>query len=111
VIIILISLVLLLSSPASARREGAGDRGAAAGAFHRYTGLFRGRGQGRPRALQGLRVADVVDGLDAVGLVDTGTMDPDIHALWRDTANFTHRSPASPSRPATCRRSGPRPAS
>jgi regulator of RNase E activity RraA len=40
---------------------------------------------------KGLRVADVVDGLDAVGLVDTGTMDPDIHALWRDTANFTHR--------------------
>jgi 4-hydroxy-4-methyl-2-oxoglutarate aldolase len=40
---------------------------------------------------KGLRVADVVDGMDAVGLVDTGTMDPEIHALWRDTANFTHR--------------------
>jgi 4-hydroxy-4-methyl-2-oxoglutarate aldolase len=40
---------------------------------------------------QGLRVADVVDGMDAVGLVDTGTMDQDIHPLWRDTVNFTHR--------------------
>ena len=40
---------------------------------------------------KGLRVSDVVDGMDAVGLVDTGTMDPEIHALWRDTANFTHR--------------------
>jgi 4-hydroxy-4-methyl-2-oxoglutarate aldolase len=40
---------------------------------------------------KGLRVADVVDGLDAVGLVDTGTMDAEIHPLWRDTANFTHR--------------------
>jgi 4-hydroxy-4-methyl-2-oxoglutarate aldolase len=40
---------------------------------------------------KGLRVSDVVDGLDAVGLVDTGTMDPEIQALWRDTANFTHR--------------------
>lgn len=38
-----------------------------------------------------LRVSDVVDGMDAVGLVDTGTMDPDIHSLWRDTENFTHR--------------------
>lgn len=40
---------------------------------------------------KGLRVSDVVDGMDAVGLVDTGTMDPEIQALWRDTANFTHR--------------------
>lgn len=40
---------------------------------------------------KGLRVSDVVDGLDAVGLVDSGTMDPEICALWRDTANFTHR--------------------
>ncbi len=40
---------------------------------------------------KGLRVADVVDGMDAVGLVDTGTMDAGIHALWRDTAAFAHR--------------------
>ena len=40
---------------------------------------------------KGLRVADVVDGMDAVGLVDTGTMDPEIHPLWRDTASFSHR--------------------
>ena len=40
---------------------------------------------------KGLRVADVVDGMDAVGLVDTGTMDPEVHALWRDTVNFGHR--------------------
>ena len=40
---------------------------------------------------KGLRVADVVDGMDAIGLVDTGTLSPEIHALWRDTAGFTHR--------------------
>lgn len=40
---------------------------------------------------KGLRVADVVDGMDAVGLFDTGTMDAGIHALWRDTAQFAHR--------------------
>jgi regulator of RNase E activity RraA len=40
---------------------------------------------------KGLRVADVVDGMDAAGLQDIGTMDPEIHPLWRDTEHFTHR--------------------
>jgi len=40
---------------------------------------------------KGLRVSDIVDGMDAVGLVDTGTMDQEIHPLWRDTGNFSHR--------------------
>lgn len=40
---------------------------------------------------KGLRVADVSDGMDAVGLQNIGLMDPDIHPLWRDTARFTHR--------------------
>ena len=39
---------------------------------------------------KGLRVTDVVDGMDAVGLQDTGTMSPDIHPLWRDIENFKH---------------------
>lgn len=39
----------------------------------------------------GLRVADVSDGLDAVGLQHVGRMHPDIRPLWRDTQNFTHR--------------------
>ena len=38
-----------------------------------------------------LRVADVSDGMDVVGLKDVGTVDPEIRALWRDTENFTHR--------------------
>jgi 4-hydroxy-4-methyl-2-oxoglutarate aldolase len=38
-----------------------------------------------------LRVADVSDGMDVVGLKDIGLVDPDIHALWRDTQDFTHR--------------------
>ncbi len=40
---------------------------------------------------QGLRVADVVDGMDAAGLQNIGVMDPEIHPLWRDTERFTHR--------------------
>jgi regulator of RNase E activity RraA len=38
-----------------------------------------------------LRVADVSDGMDVVGLQDVGTVHQDIHALWKDTQAFTHR--------------------
>lgn len=40
---------------------------------------------------QGLRVTDVCDGLDAIGLIDTCTMDWQIRPLWRDTDTFRHR--------------------
>lgn len=40
---------------------------------------------------EGLRVADVSDGLDAVGLRDSGLVSPEIAPLWRDTEAFTHR--------------------
>jgi len=39
----------------------------------------------------GLRVADVCDGMDAVGLPNTGLMQPEIHPLWRDTERYAHR--------------------
>ncbi|GGD08575.1 RraA family protein [Aquisalinus flavus] len=42
-------------------------------------------------AFEGLRVADVSDGMDFVGLFDTGLVDPEIHALWKDTETFKHR--------------------
>ena len=38
-----------------------------------------------------LRVADVSDGMDAVGLQDVGLVHPDIRALWKDTDTFAHR--------------------
>jgi 4-hydroxy-4-methyl-2-oxoglutarate aldolase len=38
-----------------------------------------------------LRVTDVCDGLDAIGLQDIGVMDQAIRPLWRDTEKFTHR--------------------
>jgi 4-hydroxy-4-methyl-2-oxoglutarate aldolase len=40
---------------------------------------------------QGLRVADVSDGLDMVGLRDRGLMDPEIKPMWRDNDNFAHQ--------------------
>ncbi|MGC9347407.1 MAG: RraA family protein [Anaerolineae bacterium] len=40
---------------------------------------------------EGLRVTDVCDGLDAIGLIDTCTMEWQIRPLWRDTDAFAHR--------------------
>jgi 4-hydroxy-4-methyl-2-oxoglutarate aldolase len=39
-----------------------------------------------------LRVSDVSDGMDVVGLQDIGTVNQEIHALWKDTEKFTHRT-------------------
>jgi 4-hydroxy-4-methyl-2-oxoglutarate aldolase len=39
----------------------------------------------------GLRVADVTDGMDAVGLPNVGLMDPEIRPLWKDTREYAHR--------------------
>lgn len=38
-----------------------------------------------------LRVTDVCDGMDLVGLQDVGLMHNTILSLWRDVENFTHR--------------------
>ena len=42
-------------------------------------------------AFEGLRVADVADGMDFVGLKNIGLMDPAIHALWKDPETYGHR--------------------
>ena len=39
----------------------------------------------------GLRVADVSDGMDQAGLADVGLVSAAIGPLWRDTKHFTHR--------------------
>jgi 4-hydroxy-4-methyl-2-oxoglutarate aldolase len=39
----------------------------------------------------GLRVADVSDGMDMVGLPDAGLMDQRIVALWKDIDDFAHQ--------------------
>lgn len=43
------------------------------------------------KLFDGLRVADVSDGLDQAGLHNIGLMDPAIHPLWKDVREFTHR--------------------
>lgn len=42
-------------------------------------------------AFRGLRVADVCDGMDYVGLFERGCMSGEVRALWRDTDTFAHR--------------------
>jgi len=39
----------------------------------------------------GLRVADISDGMDLVGLHDQGLMEQSIEALWKDIDNFSHQ--------------------
>jgi 4-hydroxy-4-methyl-2-oxoglutarate aldolase len=43
------------------------------------------------KLFEGLRVADVVDGMDKAGLRNVGAMDPAIHPAWTDTKKFKHR--------------------
>ena len=43
------------------------------------------------KLFEGLRVADVSDGMDKVGLPNVGLMSPEIHSLWKDTEHYTHR--------------------
>ena len=38
-----------------------------------------------------VRLCDVADGMDLIGLQDIGLMENDIRPLWRDTENDTHR--------------------
>ncbi len=92
-IIVICLLLVFLSLPAAAQAPKAPDADALrAGRNYIATPRFTEAEDKAVLALfKGLRVADVVDGMDAAGLVDTGTMDAGIHALWRDTASFTHR--------------------
>jgi regulator of RNase E activity RraA len=43
------------------------------------------------KLFEGLRVADVCDGMDKVGLQNIGLVSSEIQPLWKDTKNFTHR--------------------
>jgi 4-hydroxy-4-methyl-2-oxoglutarate aldolase len=93
-VIIILGLILLsLSLPVSAQTAKAPDAQALRTGWNYIAtpGYTEAADKAILALFKGLRVSDVVDGMDAVGLIDTGTMDPEIHALWRDTANFTHR--------------------
>ena len=43
------------------------------------------------KLFEGLRVADVSDGMDMVGLPGAGLVDPSIHAAWTDLKDLSHQ--------------------
>jgi len=43
------------------------------------------------RLYDGLRLTDVCDAMDAVGLQDVGLMDKDVRPLWQEVEDFKHR--------------------
>jgi 4-hydroxy-4-methyl-2-oxoglutarate aldolase len=93
VIIVLCLLLLTLSSPASAQTTKPPDTEALRAGWNLIATPVTSESADKAilALFEGLRVSDVVDGMDAVGLFDTGTMDPEIHSLWRDTSNYSHR--------------------
>jgi 4-hydroxy-4-methyl-2-oxoglutarate aldolase len=89
---VLLSVVAALSSSPAAAQSPAAANDLRAGKTYIQTAIYSADDDKRLLQLfQGLRVADVTDGMDAVGLQNVGLMDPEIQPLWKDTANFTHR--------------------
>jgi len=43
------------------------------------------------KLFDGLRVSDVSDGMDKVGLTNVGLMSSEIHPSWKDTTHYRHR--------------------
>jgi 4-hydroxy-4-methyl-2-oxoglutarate aldolase len=83
---------LALPSLALAQAPAAGAADPRAGKGFIATPVFSSEEDRALLALfEGLRVADVTDGMDAVGLPNVGLMDPGIRPLWKDTQAFTHR--------------------
>lgn len=81
--------MLSLPVPAAAQAQGANkEKVKTYMPFHQYT---QAENEKILKLYEELRVSDVSDGLDAVGLADVGIMEPDIKTLWRDTDNYTHR--------------------
>jgi regulator of RNase E activity RraA len=91
---IALSLSVLASASAYAQAPSGADPSAdlRRGKGFISTTVFSEEEDRKLRALfDGLRVADVTDGMDAVGLQNVGLMDPEIRPLWKDAKNFRHR--------------------
>jgi len=85
-------LALAVAPLASAQAPPSAGAAARAGRGFIATPVFSAEEDRKLLALfDGLRVADVTDGMDAVGLPNVGLMDPEVRPLWKDTQAFTHR--------------------
>ena len=86
------ALVQAVAALASAQNAPAADPPLRAGKGFIATRVFSAEDDQKIlAAFAGLRVADVTDGMDFVGLTNVGLMDPEIHSLWKDPKEFKHR--------------------
>jgi 4-hydroxy-4-methyl-2-oxoglutarate aldolase len=86
------ALAAVLALPALARAQAPGAADPRAGTGFIATPVFSAAEDQALLALfAGLRVSDVTDGMDAVGLPNVGLMDPEIHPAWKDTHGYAHR--------------------
>ena len=91
-LIIFATLWLMLGADSSAQTTTNSSDDLRAGKIYSATTVYSAADDERILALfDGLRVADVSDGMDAAGLQNIGLMDSDIRPLWKDTQKFTHR--------------------
>jgi regulator of RNase E activity RraA len=93
---VLVAAAILALVPRPALAQGASapadDAALRAGKGYIATPVFTVADDQRVLALfEGLRVADVTDGMDAIGLQGIGLMDPELRPLWKDSQTFTHR--------------------
>jgi len=87
-----LALVFVLTALPASAQTAASSPDLRAGRGFIATPVFSAEEDQKLLALfEGLRVADVTDGMDAVGLPNVGLMDPEIHPLWRDTRTHAHR--------------------
>jgi len=91
----IVVIFAILAAAAAAAQTPTEDRAVAelrAGKGFISTPVFTAEEDQKLLALfEGLRVADVSDGMDAVGLSNRGLMDPEIHPLWKDAETYSHR--------------------
>lgn len=87
-----LALAIACAAPAAGHAQEAAPDALRAGAGFIRTQVYSLEDDQRLLALfEGLRVADVADGMDAVGLQNIGLMDPAIRPLWKDVQTFSHR--------------------
>ena len=89
-VLLVSAAVLVVAPPALAQAPAGADFRAGKGFI--ATPVFAAEEDRALLALfEGLRVADVTDGMDAMGLQNVGLMDPEVRPLWKDTQDYSHR--------------------
>jgi len=89
-VLLVAASVLAVAPPALAQAPAGADPRAGKGFI--ATPVFTAEEDRALLALfEGLRVADVTDGMDAMGLQNVGLMDPEVRPLWKDTRDYSHR--------------------